>query len=133
MNLTQNKILTAINAFMNDNDRGPGHGIMQGAFYGLLFCIIGSFAPWYVVSGLCIINHIRAFYEEYFIEEWCHKPKAGDFWFDAFFRPLQTDIVSLLPYVERRFWPVVILAAFLAGWKRKNDWPAILFWKRQIS
>ena len=25
------------NDFMNSNDRGPGHGVMQGAFYGLFF------------------------------------------------------------------------------------------------
>lgn len=116
--------------FMNDSDRGPGHGVMQGAFYGLIFSCIAPFVPWWITAILCILNHGRVLYGELILENWQAKAKTGDFYFDAIFRPIQTDIISCMAYVPRSYWPILLLAAFVAGWKRKNEWPAILWWKK---
>ena len=128
--ITQSNAFKVIMNFMNDSDRGPGHGIMQGAFYGLILCSIAPFVPWWVIAILCVLNHVRVLYGELEIEDWKSKTKTPDFYFDAIFRPAQTDIISFLAYVPQPYWSILFLAAFLAGWKLKSEWPAILWWKK---
>lgn len=119
-----------INDFMNDNDRGPGHGIAQGMFYGFVFLGFSFFIPFYAAVILCVINHCRVLYQELIVENWRSRPKTGDFWYDILFRPLQTDIVFLgFGYLGAVFYPLVLVVGLIVGYKRKNDWPIIIFWK----
>lgn len=114
---------------MNDNDRGPGHGVAQGLFYGFIFLIF-SFCSVYIALGVLLINHLRVAYQELVIEDWKSKPKTGDFWYDCIFRPLQTDATLLgFGYLPKEVWPLVVLVVFVLGFKKKNEWPLLLFWK----
>src|SRR3990167_5825249 len=102
---------------MNDSDRGPGHGITQGALYGLVFLSLEMFLsllfPLWAV-GICwallaLLNHARALYQELVVEGWNKKAKAWDFWFDAIFRPLQSDALSLLIFLPQQSWGLWII------------------------
>lgn len=131
------KLLSALNDFMNDNDRGPGHGLMQGTVYGFVILTVASFLSlffpsWLVavtVVLLCVANHTRVLYQELEVEGWFFKNKTGDFWFDSIFRPLQTDIVSCLFFFSPKYWFVILSIALLVGFKRKNEWPLFIFWR----
>ena len=125
--------------FMNDNDRGPGHGIMQGAIYGFVILFIvklfGLFLPpfvaWIIFGVLCLANHARVFYQEWIIEDWGNRDRTGkgDFWFDILFRPLQADVVGLMGILQSWVWLIIVPVILLIGYKRKNDWPFLIFWK----
>lgn len=104
--ITSSKAFLAIMNFMNDSDRGPGHGVMQGAFYGLILCCVAPFVPWWVIAVLCVLNHGRVLYGELVLEDWKSKAKTGDFWYDVAFRSAQTNIISALAYVPQSYWPL---------------------------
>ena len=117
---------------MNDNDRGPGHGIAQGLFYGFIFMPLHAF-PWWVLVITLVLNHARVAYQEIKIEKWIQKyegsPYQGDFWYDTFMRPIQTDIVACMAFTPIPFWGIFVVAAIIAGFKKKNQWPLIVWWK----
>jgi hypothetical protein len=124
-------MLDDINAFMNDNDRGPGHGIAQGLFYGFILLSLCVFPGWVMALAL-IGNHIRVVYQELWIERWKDRRNAisyGDFWYDILMRPLQTDVVACMGFAPREYWLIFIVAAFIIGFKKKNEWPLVVWWK----
>lgn len=119
-----------LTAFANDPDRGIGHGISHGLYYGIIMLAFTPILPWWGVVILCVMNHVRVLYQELVIEGWKMKPKVGDFWFDAFCRPCQSDLVVMLAYSPVYLWSVLCPLILLTGYKKKNDWPFFVFWKR---
>lgn len=121
-------MIEKINNFMNDPDRGAGHGIAQGLVYGIALLPLATLGWQACVLG-CAINHLRVLYQELINEDWKSKPKTGDFWFDAVFRPLQSDAVLLFGFMPQYMWLVISVFIVLLGIKKKNDWPLLIFWK----
>lgn len=121
------KLLKPLNDFMNDNDRGPGHGIAQGLFYGVLFLPFTTNIV--LLISVLAANHLRVLYQELFIEGWSKKKKDGDFYYDAIFRPLQTDITVLFGIVSSSYWFLIILGIIVTGFKKKSNWPLLMFWR----
>lgn len=117
-----------INDFMNDPDRGAGHGIAQGLIYGIVLLPLAAlgFIPALVAMAA---NHVRVLYQELVNEDWKSKPKTGDFWFDAICRPLQTDLVVLIGFVPKYLWVFLCLFIVIVGIKKKNEWPLVVFSK----
>lgn len=125
-------LLQKINTFMN-SERGAGHGISQGMFYGVLFLAFAWAPLWFAVI-LMTVNHARVAVQELYIEGWLYHYKVrkakGDFWFDCLFRPLQTDVVFLgFGYLPKEFWPLIVVLTLIVGFKKKNEWPLLMFWK----
>ena len=127
------KIKKEFEDYLNDGDRGPGHGIGNSLFWGFVICSIAIYFPWYVCVVLLIANHVRTFHQEWFIEEWRFKYKTaadrGDFWYDAFFRPAATDFIVVGVCFFYNFLPVFFILAVVFGWKKRNQWPLVIFWK----
>ena len=131
------KLLDTINDFMNDSDRGPGHGIMQGAFYGLIFLAVESILalllPFWAIcicwAVLATANHVRVIYQENILEGWASKEKTFDYVFDVAFRPLQADAISALIFIPSWAWCPWIIFSILLGYKNKKDRPFFIFWR----
>lgn len=122
-------IIDKLNSFANDPDRGIGHGITHGLYYGIIILTLTPVLPWWGVAIVCAMNHARVLYQELIVENWIVKKWTGDTWYDSAFRPLQTDLVVLLAYLPHLYWLVLCPLILLIGFKKKNDWPAIIFWK----
>lgn len=122
-------IINRLTLFANDPDRGPGHGITHGLYYGIIMLTFTPLLPWWGVAVLCAMNHARVAYQELIVEGWKNRPKTGDFVFDLFFRPLQSDLVVMLAYSPVYLWSVLCPLILLIGYKKKNDWPFFIFWK----
>lgn len=125
-------LIKKLNAFANDGDRGPGHGITQGAYYGFIFLPITTLGVWPTLI-LSLLNHARVLYQEIWVEGWLGKysgsKEKGDFWFDCFMRPLQTDLVLLLGFLNGYHLLWLCPLILFIGYKKKNQWPGIFFWK----
>lgn len=129
MSIDQKWPIKQINEFVLDPDRGTGHGISLGMFFGVLFLPVAALglAPALIIMA---INHIRVAYQELFIEGWKDKKKEPDFYYDCFFRPLQTDVVLLFALTPHCYWGIVTVLALVVGFKMKNQWPLLLgFWR----
>jgi hypothetical protein len=121
------KTFKPINDFMNDSDRGAGHGVGYGVFYAFVLLPFGYF-PW-VLVGLLLVNHVRCAFQELVVEQWKDKSKTPDFWYDSIYRPLQTDIVCLgLVWLPVYLWWAVVVCALLVGIKKADDKP-LIWWR----
>lgn len=131
------KIIATMTAFMN-SERGGGHGITQGLFYGLIFLSIESLLAtmlplsavgvcWFVLAAA---NHARCLYEENIVEGWRYKPKTWDYWFDAYFRGFQSDAMSALIFIPKSFWCPWLVFTLLLGYQKKDEKPFFLSWRK---
>ena len=122
-------MLTYLKDLMNDSDRGPGHGLAQGMFWGFLFLPLSVFSLKLAVT-VVILNYTRVAYQELITENWKSKAKTGDFWYDCIFRPSQAAVVFLgIGYLPVELWGAVVLLALVVGFKKKNEWPLLIFWR----
>ena len=126
-----NSLLKPLNGFMNDKDRGIGHGLSHGIFYGFMLMPLCGL-PWWVMALALIGNHARVIYQEWEVEQWVQKEGGawyhGDFWYDIYMRPLQTDVVACMGFASIGYWWIFVIAAVIIGIKKKNDWPLLMFW-----
>ena len=129
------KLLDSINGFMNDSDRGPGHAIGNSLLYGLIILSVAVFIPMWATLILLALNHGRVFYQEWVAEGWKDKVRIkpadiGDFYYDALMRPLATDAFVLwFLLMPPKTWIIGVAVTFLIAFKRKNQWPLLIFWK----
>jgi hypothetical protein len=121
--------IAQINQFILDPDRGTGHGIALGMFFGVCLLPVTALGIW-VTLLFAIVNHLRVAYQEFYVEGWRHKAKEPDFYYDCFFRPLQTDVVLLFGLTPQPYWGIITMLALVVGFKMKNEWPLLLgFWR----
>lgn len=124
------KWFTTFNAFLNNPTRGPGHGHGNALFYGVILLALAPLPLWCLITAMCL-NHGRVLYQELIIEGWAKKPKSGDYFYDAFFRPATSHLVAILPHVPIKFWPLLSLAILLMGYQSPNEWPWVLHWRKK--
>lgn len=122
-------LVKPLNDFANDPDRGIGHGITHGLYYGIIMLTFTPLLPWWGVVLVCAMNHVRVLYQELIVEGWKNRTKTGDFFYDILFRPLQADLVLLLAYLPHIYLLALCPLILLVGYKKKNDWPVLIFWK----